>query len=192
MIARLRSIMSMRQAAAGAPARGQIGALATDRLENFFKMSAQVGAPIGAPIGAPPDLGDDIIMYIILMAADVYRSIRHANQVLATRYFSEDGYDAIEDLCLSLQTITNWRRTNKKASMDKNQMMDVVMNSIIAKLRQFLNKVNYWEIENRNDMTDNAIKRKIIEMCENLRELYDIAVATKQPYLSRQRAIAPN
>lgn len=175
--------MSVRQAAAGAPARTRVGIPATNRLEKLYKMSA--------PIGMPPDLGDDIIMYIILMSADVYNSIAHADQVLSTRYFSEDGYAAIQRLCQSLQTITSWRQTNKQANAVQNAMMEAAMNSITAKLRQFLDKVNYWQIENRNGMADDAIKRKIIEMCDHLRELYDTARAstTKPPTLSRQRNV---
>ena len=175
--------MSMRQVAAGAPARAPVGVPATNRLEKLYKMSA----PVGAPIGAPPDLGDDIIMYIILMAADVYNSIAHANQVLAKRYFSEGAYAAIQRLCQSLQTISNWRRTNKQANAEQDAMVETAMNSITAKLREFLDKVSYWQIENRNGMVDDAIKRKIIEMCDHLRELYDIANATKPPFLSRQQ-----
>lgn len=170
--------MSVRQAAAGAPARTPVGIPATNRLEKFFKISA--------PIGTPPDLGDDIIMYIMRMSADVYNSISYANTVLFTRYFYEDGYAAIQRLCQSLKTITSWRQTNKQA----NTLMEAVMNDITDKLRQFLDKVNYWEIENRNDMTNDAIKRKIIQMCDHLRELYDTARVTKPPTLSRQRNVS--
>lgn len=170
--------MSVRQAAAGAPARTPVGIPATNRLEKFFKISAA--------IGTPPDLGDDIMMYIILMSADVYNSISHADQVLQWRYFSEDGYAAIQRLCQSLKTITSWRQTNKEANAERN-VMEAVMNDITAKLQQFLDKVNYWTIENRNSMTNDAIKRKIIQMCDHLRELYDTARETKPPTLSRQR-----
>ena len=139
----------------------------------------------------PPilNLGDDLVMMIVLMAADVFNSIEHANSVIDTRFFGDDGYGAVERLCMSLQTLNNWCQVNSQACNNNEAMLTAAKNSITAKLRQFINRVNSWQIENPDGMTDAQMSKKIAYMCDHLRELYDTwTVSGIVPLLSRQRA----
>ena len=154
---------------------------------------ARKQADIAVP-GAPTTpsiltLDDDVVMMIVLMAADVFNSIEHANSVIATRFFGDDGYGAVERLCMSLQTLNNWCQVNSQACNNNKAMLATAKNSITAKLRQFINRVNSWQIENPDGMTDAQMSKKIAYMCDHLRELYATwTVSGIPPLLSRQRA----
>lgn len=178
--------MSVRRVATGAPTgtRVPVGLLATNRLEQLYR--------VNAPVGAPPNLGDDLVEHIALMSANVYESINKADEVFEKQFYSADGYDAITHLCASLQFITSWRKTNKQANALWKQHMD----SIMVRLQKFLDKVRYWRINNPGDMNDRDIRIKIVGMCDNLDALYDdnrgekMPLQPQPPEMSRERAFS--
>ena len=135
----------------------------------------------------PPILaiGNDLTMMIVLKAADVFNSIEHANNVLGSKFFGEDAYGAIEHLCMALQALNNWCQVSKQACDDQTALLTTTAYSIKAKLRQFINRVSYWHIENPNGITDVEMSKKIAYMCDHLNELY--VNNPRPPMLSRQR-----
>ena len=177
--------MSVRGTMRVDPVGVPVEARGVKRLEQLYRMSAT--RPVGAP--ETPQLlalGEDMIMMIILVAADVFKSIEHANDVLASKFFSEDGYGAIERLCISLKTMNSWCETNSQACLANTTLLTTAKQSITAKLRQFLERVSYWRIENVNEMANRDMNTRIVEMCDQLKELYE--TNQRPPALSRLRA----
>jgi hypothetical protein len=164
-----------------------LGGAAASPLLARKQADVAVGAPKTPPLLA---LDDDTVMQIVLWAADVFNSLQYATTVLATKYFSQDGYGAIERLCMSLQTMNNWCTVHSQACYNNRDMFNATKRSITAKLREFINKVNYWRVELPHGLANAEMNKRMADMCDHLNELYANA-QSMPPMLSRQRGVTP-
>lgn len=127
------------------------------------------------------DLAPDTTLQIVLMAANVMENMQYANNLLRSKYFTQDGAEALRRLCESMSTIDTWSRTVRLDANDR-AFFRQIMTSISRKLQEFSTKITGWTVPSDVSYSVNDI----MKMCNRLAEL--LTTTEEPPVLSRQRA----
>ena len=152
-------------------------------LPNFSNLHAATSNPNDTtPVPVPPELPelpDEIVQMILLLDKNIQYSIENAERVIRQKFYTQDGKQAIELLCNSVQMLINYMQIVRPEYRGAFQAKLV---EVTHQLERFVNHVEGWVKSSPEFET-------VIAMCANLKELFARSAAKPlPPPLSRMRA----